>query len=159
MSLDVEALIDAVRDLALETGLFGVINGHEPATPIPDGLDAAVWLQYIGPCHPISGLSATAAAVTVWMRVYSKSLSNTATPADLDAIDPAIGDATSQMIGLLSGDFTLGDLVFAVDLLGMDQVMLSAKAGNIDVSGTVYRIMDITIPLLIDAVWTQAPGS
>lgn len=159
MSLNVQALIDAVRDLALSTGLFTVINGHEPATPIPDGLDAAVWLQYVGPCRPISGLTATAAAVTVWMRIYSKSLSNTATPADLDAIDPAIGDATSQMISLLSGDFELGGLVFAVDLLGIDQVPLSAKAGNIDVSGTVYRIMDITIPLLIDAVWTQAPGT
>lgn len=158
MSLNVQALIDAVRDLALSTSLFTVINGHEPATPIPDGLDAAVWLQYIGPSKNFSGLSKTAAAVTLWMRIYSKSLSNTATPADLDAIDPAIGDATSQMIGLLTGGFTLGALVFSIDVLGMDNAApLSAKAGNIDVSGTVYRIMDITIPLIIDAVWTQAP--
>lgn len=159
MSLDVQALINAIRDQALATGLFAVINGHEPATPLPTGLDAAVWMQYMGPAKQISGLSATAAAVTFWMRIYSKALDNTATPADLDAIDPAVGDATSAMIALLSGDFTLGNTVFAVDLLGIEgsAAPLSAKAGNIDVSGTVYRVMDITIPLIIDAVWAQAP--
>jgi hypothetical protein len=157
MSLDVQALINAVRDKALATGLFGVINGHEPATPLPNGLDAAVWMQAIGPSKQFSGLSATAASVILWMRIYSKALDNTATPADLDAIDPAIGDATSSMMALLSGDFELGNTVLAVDLLGMNGVPLSSKAGNIDVSGTVYRIVDITIPLIIDAVWTQAP--
>lgn len=157
MSLNIAALINAVRDLALATNLFAVINGHEPATPLPTGLDAAVWMQYIGPCKPVSGLSSTAAEVVLTMRVYSPSLDNSATPADLDAIDPAVGDATSTMIGLLSGDFTLGATVFAVDLLGMNGIPLSAKAGNIDVSGTVYRITDLTIPLLIDAVWTQSP--
>ena len=156
MSLDIAALVNAIRDLALETGLFAVINGHEPATPLPDGLDAAVWMQYMGPCKPTTGLSATAAAVIFVMRIYSPALDNAATPADLDAIDPAVGDATSAMIGLLSGDFSLGETVFAVDLLGINGVSLSAKAGNIDVSGTVYRITDLTIPLLIDAVWPQS---
>lgn len=153
MSLDVQANIDAIRDLALSTERFAVINGHEPATPLDSGLTAAVWMQAIGPAKRFSGLSATAAAVTFTMRIYTA-----ATTQDLDAIDPAVGSATSSMIALLSGDFDLGKSVFAVDLLGMNGAPLAAKAGYANVAGpptTLYRIMDITIPLIIDAVWTQ----
>lgn len=153
MSLDVQANIDAIRDLALSTERFAVINGHEPATPLDSGLTAAVWMQKIGPSKKFSGLSATAASVIFMMRIYTPAVT-----ADLDAIDPAVGDAVSAMIGLLSGDFTLGDTVFAVDLLGMNGVQLDAKAGYTNIAGppaTLYRIMDIVIPLVIDAVWTQ----
>lgn len=155
MSIDIQANINAIRDLALETGLFTVINGHEPATPLETGLDAAVWMQSIGPSKRVSNLTATAAAVTFTMRIYSPALDDQATPAQLDAIDPTVGDATSAMIGLLSGDFTLGGTVFVVDLLGMNGTALSAKAGGINVAGTVYRITDLTIPLIIDGVWPQ----
>lgn len=154
MSLDVQANIDAIRDLALDTGLFAVINGHEPATPLDSGLTAAVWMQTMGPAPKQSGLNTTAAAVTYMMRIYTAAVT-----LDLDTIDPAVGAATSAMIGLLSGDFQLGDTVFAVDLLGMrNGTPLAAKAGYANVAGpptTLYRIMDITIPLIIDAVWTQ----
>lgn len=156
MSLDIQANIDAIRDLALETGLFAVINGHEPAIPLETGLDAAVWMQYIGPSKRVSSLTATAGAVIFTMRIYSPALSGQATPAELDAIDPAVGDATSAMIGLVTGDFTLGGTVFVVDLFGAYQsATLSAKAGGINVAGTVYRITDLTIPLIIDGVWPQ----
>lgn len=157
MSLDVLANINAIRDLALSTNLFAVINGHEPATPLDAGLTAAVWMQTIGPSKRFSGLSETAAAVTFMMRIYTA-----ATTQDLDTIDPAVGDATSTVIGLISGDFTLGDTVFAVDLLGMNGQPLAAKAGYTNIAGpptTLYRIMDITIPLVIDAVWTQGAVS
>lgn len=154
MSLDIEALINSLRDLALDTNLFATINGHEPATPLAEGCTAAVWMQAIGPARRESGLSETAAAVTFTMRLYTAAVTT-----NLDAVDPAVGNATSAMIGLLSGDFTLGGAVFVVDLLGMNGMPLAAKAGYANVSGTVYRVMDITIPLVIDAVWTQGAAA
>lgn len=155
MSLDIAALINAARDHALATGLFALINGHDPDTPIPDGLDAAVTLRSIRPSKRVSGLSATGAAVTLTMNIYSKALDDQATPTQLDQIDPAVGDATSAMIGLLSGDYTLGGMVFAVDLLGMNGLPLGAENRSIKIAATIYRFVSITIPLLIDNVWTQ----
>ncbi|KKL71856.1 hypothetical protein LCGC14_2090690, partial [marine sediment metagenome] len=43
-----------------------------------------------------------------------------------------------------------------VDLLGMAGEPLRARAGYITQDKTLYRVMDITLPLLIANAWVQA---
>ena len=43
-----------------------------------------------------------------------------------------------------------------VDLLGMAGSPLGAQAGYINQDGALYRVMTITLPLLITDAWTQA---
>lgn len=140
--------------IALSSGQFANISGHEPASPVPAGLSASLSLAGIGPSKKFSGLSSTAAAVTWRLRI-----DNPMTTGDLDAIDPAVATATSVIIGMFSGDFTLGGAVFVVDLLGMNGVPLAGKAGYINQAGQPsVRIMDVMVPLVIDNVWAQGAG-
>lgn len=143
-----------LTSIALSSGLFASVSGHEPASPAPAGLSAALFLAAIGPSKKFSGLSATAGAVTWTLRIYDPM-----TTGNLDDIDPRVASATSTIIGMFSADFTLGGAVFVVDLLGMNGVPLAGKAGYINQTGQPsVRIMDITIPLVIDAVWAQGAG-
>jgi len=152
VGLDVAALLNSLTSLALATGQFVSVSGHEPASPPAVGVTSAIWLASIGPAKKVSGLSETAGLVVFTLRIY-----NPPTTGDMDSIDPMVGNAAAQMIGVFSGDFTLGGSVFAVDLFGSNGQALAAKAGYLNQGGTLYRIMDITIPLVIDGVWTQVP--
>jgi len=152
IGLDVASLLSSLTSLALATGQFVSVSGHEPASPPAQGVTSAIWLAAIGPAKKVSGLSATAGLVVFTQRIY-----NPPTTGDMDLIDPMVGNAAAQMIGVFSGAFTLGGSVFMVDLFGSNGTALAAKAGYANHGGTNYRIMDIAIPLVIDGVWTQVP--
>jgi hypothetical protein len=44
-----------------------------------------------------------------------------------------------------------------VDLLGQFGTPLSAQAGYVNQDGRLFRIMTITLPLVVNDVWGQAP--
>lgn len=153
MALNTAAMIDAISSALAATGLFAAVNTAEP-TRAPDGghqeLTAAVWAQSIAPHAEASGLAATSAAVTFTIRLYSNMLQE-----PRDAIDPALIVAVDQIMNDITGDFTLGGDVMAVDLMGMTGASLTATAGYLEIDGTLYRVMDITLPCIISNAWSQ----
>jgi hypothetical protein len=74
-----------------------------------------------------------------------------------DAIDPGVAAAVDALMAAYSGDFEFGSNVRNVDLLGSAGVPLAAEAGYLNVSGTMYRVMTITLPLIINDLWSQSP--
>jgi hypothetical protein len=44
-----------------------------------------------------------------------------------------------------------------VDIKGAYDIPLAWEAGYLNVGGGMYRILDITLPLVINDVWTEAP--
>jgi hypothetical protein len=149
--LDVVAVLDAVVSHALASGLFGAVNGHEPASAPGSGLTAAVWVQALAPVRS-SGLAATSGRLELTVRLYSNMTSEPP-----DAIDPAMLGAVSTLMAAYSGDFDLGQHVRHVDLLGSAGVPLSARAGYLRQDDREYRVMDITLPALVNDIFTQAP--
>lgn len=150
MTLNAQDLVDNVVSVAQASGLFDRVNAYEPKQAPGNGLTAAVWVQSITPYAQVSGLQVTSARVEFTMRLFTNMLLD-----PQESIDPNLMNAASQMINLFTGDFTLGDSVFAVDLLGMAGVPLGARAGYENVDGKLFRIMDITVPLIVADVWTQ----
>jgi hypothetical protein len=151
-AVDFTAIVDALQSHALTLGVFETVNGHEPANaPDLSGLTAAVWAQRLRPVPAFSGLNATAAIVEAWLRIYKGVQS---LPAD--AIDPAMMSATDLLISAYSGDFDLGGLVTYVDLLGQHGVALEAQAGYAHYPDATYRVMTLTVPMVLDASWPQA---
>ncbi len=147
--MNVTALYDAVVSHALTLGQFEQVNTHEPKNAPGNGLDCAVWVQEIGPTS--SGLAATSARVEFSVRIYSNMIQE---PQDL--IDPNIFKAVDALLTAYSGDFTLGGTVRAVDLSGMGGNPLKAVAGYLGVDNKLFRIMTVTLPVLINDAWTQA---
>lgn len=149
--MDSQALFDQLQSHVLTLGAFDSCNTHEPKKKPDNGLNAALWLDYVGPAPRVSGLTSTTALLVFMLRLYSPMVQE-----PQDAIDPNILTAVDLVISALSGDFDLGSTVFAVDLLGMGGgPALSARAGYIEQDRSLYRVVTVTVPLLVDNAWLQ----
>ncbi|MEV6181350.1 hypothetical protein [Streptomyces sp. NPDC052015] len=152
MALDIRTILAAVESHALSSGYFVAVNGHEPKSPPPTGITAAVWVEQIGPARGASGLDSTTARLALYVRLYSSLVQQPA-----DAIDPDLMTALDALMAAYSGDFTLGGLVRNVDLRGQHGDPLSARAGYLAEGGAEYRVLTITLPLIVNDLWTEAP--
>lgn len=152
MAIDSQALVDRVASICKATGLFDRVNKHEPKNKPGRGLTAALWVDRIEPARARAGLAATSARVVLNLRIYTNMLQN-----PQDAIDPNIMRATDVVMTDLSGDFDLGDADRWIDLLGATQGHpLYAQSGYINIDNMVYRVMTITVPIIVENAWTQA---
>lgn len=152
MTLDVVPIIGAVRDVASTSGLFERTAGHEPKNPPGKGITWALWVSNISPVPTDSGLAVTTARVEFTVRLYMPMLTE-----PQDSIDPALTQATASLMVSYSGAFTLGGLVRNIDLLGQTGPAMSARPGYASHSGTIYRIYDIALPVIVNDVFAQAP--
>lgn len=150
--MDVAAILDTLQSHALASGLFERVNGHEPKSAPGRGLTAALWVQRMGPVAADSGLDSTAGRLEFRLRIFTSMLQQ-----PLDAIDPAVIAASDALIRAYSANFQLGGQVQDVDLLGTHGDPLMAIAGYLTQDQKTYRIMDLTIPLILDNLWPQSP--
>ncbi|MEV8402583.1 hypothetical protein [Streptomyces niveus] len=150
--LDITGLLDAAITHASSSGHFEAVNGHEPLnTPMSGGLDAAVWVDRIVPVRS-SGLNSASVLVVLNVRLFSSSKSE-----PRDAIDPELVAAVDTLCAAYTGDFTLGGLVRQVDIFGQHGVPLGVRAGYVQQSGDVSRVMTIDLPLIVNDLWEETP--
>lgn len=158
MSFDAAAaqnLFDLVQSKVLATGYFSAADTAEPKAAPADELTAAIWIDRITPVRT-SGLNSTSALVVFLIRIYTNMLQD-----PQDNIDPRVTQAASQIINDFSEDFELVDpqtsapTVREVDLLGAYGPGLSAQAGYISISQVMYRVMTITLPIVVNDCWAQ----
>jgi hypothetical protein len=150
MALDIRTILSAVESHALASGYFAAVNGHEPKSPPTSGITCAVWVEQIGPARGGSGVNSTSARLALYVRLYSSLVQQPA-----DAIDPDLMTALDALMAAYSADFELGGLVRQVDLLGTYGDPLSARAGYLAEGGSEYRVMTITLPLIVNDLWNQ----
>jgi hypothetical protein len=150
MSLDTTGMLDSIVSHAMRLGLFERVNTSEPKNAPGNGLTAAVWLQMVSPVAAASGLAATSARVEFTLRMFSNMLQE-----PQDAIDPEMLRSVDVLMGAYSSDFDLGGTVRNVDLLGAHGVGLSAVAGYLSVDNKMFRVVDVTLPLIVNDVWEQ----
>lgn len=146
----VDQLFSSVVSHAQQLGVFRTVNSHEPKAAPGNGLRCAIWVQDIGGLGAASGLAATSGAVVLNVRIYGDMLQKPE-----DEVDPRILKAVTTLMGAYSGDFDFGETVRNVDLLGAYGPKLSAQAGYVTIGGTMYRIMTITVPVILNDMWSQ----
>ncbi|MFB4424804.1 hypothetical protein C5F59_027460 [Streptomyces sp. QL37] len=149
MSLPITDITDRVVSHALGLGLFETVNRAEPKNAPGNGLTCAIWTERIGFVRS-SGLASGSARLVFTVRIYSN-----INAAPDEAIDPEMLNAVDQLFAAYSADFTLGDLVRHVDLLGVYGVPLEAVAGYLLVEGGEYRVITIVLPLIVNDLWTE----
>ncbi len=148
--MDTAAILNKLVSHAMALGLFERVNQHEPKNAPGNGLTYALWVQSIQPLPEASGLAATTGRIEFSGRIYTSMLSQ-----PYDMIDPNMIDATDKLISRYSGDFELGNTVRNVDLLGEHGAPLSANAGYQVQDSKPYRVITITIPLIVNDIWAQ----
>jgi hypothetical protein len=155
MTIDVQGITDALVSHAQSLGKFDLVQTFEPKSSPGTGLTCAIWMQSLRPHAQSSGLAATSAYLVMSVRIYDNMLRE---PADL--IDPEMLAATETLIESYSGEFTLAGVVRNIDLLGEGGESLGAEAGYVQIGGReggMYRVMTITVPMIISDAWTQVP--
>jgi hypothetical protein len=86
------------------------------------------------------------------VRIYSSLIS-----IPNDAIDPNIVIATSTLFDKFANDFDLGGLARNIDFFGIHGTPMDAQAGYLaQQGGVVNRVMTITLPIIINDVWTES---
>jgi hypothetical protein len=145
-------ILNMIESHLLALGIFDTVNMHEPKKAPGNGLHVSVWGQSSRPIPGLGGLTKTSMRLEFKVRMYLNMLME-----PQDAIDPALMDAMDSVMSAYSGDFTLGGTIRNVDLLGAHGQALSMDAGYLDHDGRKFRVYVITLPLIVDDVWTQSP--
>jgi hypothetical protein len=152
MALPVLDILDGIVSPMLASGLFSAVNKHEPKSAPAGQLTAAVWLDTVDPAPRASGMAATAIRLGWKIRLYFNMLAD-----PQDEIDPELLIAQATLMGIFSGDFDLGQSVRNIDLQGEFGPGLSSRAGYLEQDRKLFRIIDITLPLICNDVWEQTP--
>lgn len=146
-------LMDRIASHAMATGYFDRVNQHEPKSKPGRGLTCAIWVDRIEPARSRSGLTSTDARVVFNVRVYTNMLQQ-----PQDAIDPNVMEAVDILFEAYTGDFQLGDDSRFIDVLGMTQGhALDSQSGYINIDNMTYRVMTISVPVIVTGAWPQVP--
>lgn len=152
--IDPQDLVDRLTSHQMATGLFDRVNQHEPKSKPGRGLTCATWIDRMEPARGRSGLSVTSARVVFNVRVYTNMIQD-----PQDAIDPNVMYATNTLFKAYTGDFALGGSGSDerwIDCLGATQGHpLFAQSGYINIDNMVYRVMTITVPVIVENAWPQ----
>jgi hypothetical protein len=149
--IDINGLIDGLTSHASATGLFDSVNGHEPKGSPGFGLTYSIWVEEVNPADS-SGLASTSVVITFTARLYMPFKTQPE-----DSIDPNMVSALDVLMTAYAGDFTLNDRIRNIDVRGQEGQKLGAKSGYLEADRTNFRIIDITIPCIINDAWTEAP--
>lgn len=150
MTLNITGILDAVVSHAMASGHFEQVNGHEPQNAPSLGLTAAVWADQIVTLRAASGLDSTTVRLDFNVRIFTSAQSEPA-----DAIDPALIAAVDDLCAAYVADFTFDGLVKQIDILGAHGQPLLVRAGYVQQSGAIYRVMTITLPVIVNDLWEQ----
>ena len=148
----VMTVFDKVVSYALASDRFDSVNQHEPKNAPGNNISCSVWINAILPYRAGSAINATSGTVQLNARLYTNFRSQ-----PYDMIDPNITMATCDLMGALTADFDFGGDagVRNIDLLGMTPVPLSAQAGYVEIDRQMYRVMTLTIPVIVNDMFIQ----
>jgi hypothetical protein len=149
----IDEIFNAVVSDVQALAYFRKVLPYEPKRATTEGLTAAVWVQSMQPVGMLSGMSSTSGLLVFLVRIYSNMLQE-----PQDHIDPNMLRAASALMRRYHDDFDfdLHPLVRNVDLLGMSGTSLGCVAGYLEVDRKMYRIYDITVPVIVNDMWTQS---
>jgi len=139
------ALFSAVKSHAQSLGIFKEVLTHTPMNAPPNGLNVYMTL---GPVVPVtsSGMAAVSLQVTFMVYVTSSMLQK-----QIDDIDPAVLGAVSLLMNAYANDFQLGNLIRNVEIFKG----LRAEPGYLDFEGKPLRVVEITLPMIVNDAWVE----
>jgi hypothetical protein len=153
---DVEGIQAAICAAGLRTAYVDTFDDHEPREAPNQGVHAACWLLSVKPVGPrVSGLGSAGTVVTYLVRLYMSA--NKSTNVPYGEIESQMKRATAALYAQYIGDFTLGGRVRNVDIFGHSSPGLSADAGYAKFDGADFRIMTITLPLIVNDEYEEVP--
>lgn len=150
MAFDIKSTLQAIENQLLTSAYFAHVQVGEPKAPPPGPFAVSVFMQDVGVVSLT--LSGTIERHSVLIRIYRRIFEDTESNIELE-----MAALVSRVMSDLAGEFDLGATIRNVDLGGQHGAPLSARFGYVDVGGTMYRVGDISVGLIVDDSGTQAP--
>lgn len=150
MSIGIAGVLNSLSSHASSLGFFENVLTHEPKSA-PTGPACAIFVSQIAPFKERSGLTSISVVLVLTVRLYANMLQD-----PQDDIDRDIVVAADALMTAYAGDFDLGDENREIDLLGISTPGVGLEAGYLTQDSTLFRVMDITVPVIINDVWTEA---
>lgn len=151
MALDITSILGAMVSHAMGTGYFSQVNEHESRQSPFEGLTCEIWIELIKPVKT-SGLATTSILLQFQVRIYIGTQQE-----PYDDIDTNLAQTLDVLIRDYIGDFTLGGLVRNVDVFGAYSGGVLARTGFLNKDGKEFRVFSVSVPLIVDDLWDQAP--
>lgn len=153
MSWNPTATLTTLQTTLDATGQFtGGVQIGEPFSP-PNDLTLAIMARKHSPSQ--ATLSATIDVWTVQLRLYARA---GMTPPDAQRVELNVLAAYASLETALTGAFTLGGNTRAIDWYGEEAGhRVESDWGHVVISGTIFRVVDVVLPLIIDDAATFAP--
>ena len=135
---------------AKKMGLFKLVQLGEPKAP-PVDLTMAFFMSSAIVTHMYAN-GGTGEQHIIIGRVHMDLL---AEPAD--KVEANLAKIVSKYMNLILADSDLGATIKTIDVAGMSGEALGAKWGIVTIDNKMFRVVDITIPCLVDDSATASP--
>jgi len=144
MAFDASNTLDAVAGHLLASGyLRDVMIGEPKSPPSGDQLTASVFLNSISVAEVTLGTTIESHVLT--LRIFRNMLAE-----PTETMEKEFAKAISSILSDIIGEFDLGGSVRSIDVAGIYGSGISVNYGYLDLGGTMFRIADITLPLIVD---------
>jgi hypothetical protein len=154
MAFNIKATLDAISSHIARTGYVNDVRIGEPVSP-PDAIDKMHAAIYMASAGVVSlTLSTTIEVHSVMVRLYRRAAFGQGD--DAGQVEAEMALAVSQVTSNLVGEFDLGATMRNIDIAGQYGQSLSATWGYVTIGNTVFRTVDLTVPLVVDGSATQA---
>lgn len=145
-----ETVLDALTDHAERLGVFDIVMEGDPVG-LPGDQMVLSWNADSGrPERTMSGLAATSILLTVIGRTF---ISNKVSP--MAGLERKLLVVVDTVMESFHAQIQLGETDMHVDVLGQSGVDLRWQAGFVPVDDELYRVVDITIPVIITDMYAQ----
>ena len=154
MAFNIKTTLDVVSSHISRSGYVNDVRIGEPVAP-PDAtykMHAAIYMASAG----VVGLtlSNTVEVHLVTVRLYRRAAFGQGD--DAGQVEAEVALAVSQISSNLIGEFDLGGTTRNIDVAGQYGQGLTATWGYVTLGQTVFRTVDLSVPLVIDDSATQA---
>jgi hypothetical protein len=153
MAFDISNTLHAVETYVQDLGLFQSVQIGEPKAPLPQGFHAVCFMQSVGITSVYIG-GETRESHVVMLRIYRDMLAEQSDPQI--TLETEIAVVVSKLMANLLGDTDLESSIMSIDAAGMDGTSMAAAYGYIELGGVIYRICDITVPMIVNGSATLA---
>lgn len=149
MAFDIKTSLETIQSWLASSGDFPETRIGEPKAPSSAPISAAIFMDRAAVVG--STLVDTIELHVVTVRLYTNMLEE-----PQEDIEIVMSQKLNRLVSNLLGDFTLGTSIRNVDAMGKHGTPLGATWGYLDLSGKMYRVVDVTVPLEVDGNSTFA---
>src|SRR3990167_935968 len=144
MAFNIKSTLKRLQSLSAALGGIKNVLIGEPKQPPPD-LSTAIWMNNSRIVAIMAG-GDTGEGHMVTGRFYKDMLGE-----PTEGIELGLADAAARLAEDWLGDYDLGGTIRCIDAGGIYGQGVTTTWGYVDVSGKMHRVVDIDIPMIVDA--------